>query len=114
MSANEHGMSAQQQRTILPTAAKWSPEQSRLWMHMSETHNMDLTSTEEFDIRHAANAGAEERIRILERELTAERERVRVLREALEDAQQDLSGKVFVKARAALAATDDTHNQGPR
>jgi len=76
MSTNECGMSAQpteahEQRTILPTSAKWSPEQSRLWIHMSQTHNMNLTSTEEMDIRHAANAGAAERIRTLERELTA-------------------------------------------
>jgi hypothetical protein len=44
----------------------------------------------------------------LERELTAEREKVRVLREALDEAQScgGLTGSIFMQARAALAATE--------
>jgi hypothetical protein len=46
--------------------------------------------------------------RTLERELAAERERVRVLREALDEAQScgGLTGSIFMQARAALAATE--------
>lgn len=46
--------------------------------------------------------------RILERELAAEREKVRVLREALDEAQScgGLTGSIFMQARAALAATE--------
>jgi hypothetical protein len=46
--------------------------------------------------------------RTLERELTAEREKVRLLREALDEAQScgGLTGSIFMQARAALAATE--------
>jgi len=44
--------------------------------------------------------------RILERELTAERERVRVLREALEKYQHTVIAGGTNPARAALAATE--------
>ena len=46
--------------------------------------------------------------RELERELAAEREKVRVLREALDEAQScgGLTGSIFMQARAALAATE--------
>jgi hypothetical protein len=45
----------------------------------------------------------------LERELSREREKVRVLREALDEAQScgGLTGSIFMQARAALAATED-------
>jgi hypothetical protein len=47
--------------------------------------------------------------RTLERELTAEREKVRLLREALDEAQScgGLTGSIFMQARAALAATKE-------
>jgi len=47
--------------------------------------------------------------RTLERELADEREKVRVLREALDEAQScgGLTGSIFMQARAALAATED-------
>lgn len=38
---------------------------SALWTHMAETHNLHLLPSEESDIRHAANAGAEAEIRDL-------------------------------------------------
>ena len=48
-------------------------------------------------------------IKHLQRELATEREKVRVLREALDEAQScgGLCGAVFLQARAALAATED-------
>jgi len=44
----------------------------------------------------------------MERELATEREKVRVLREALDEAQScgGLTGSIFMQARAALAATE--------
>jgi hypothetical protein len=56
------------------------------------------------------NAGAAWGLaRTLERELSREREKVRVLREALDEAQScgGLTGSIFMQARAALAATED-------
>ena len=43
-------------------------------------------------------------------QLAAEREKVRVLREALDEAQScgGLTGSIFMQARAALAATEET------
>jgi hypothetical protein len=46
----------------------------------------------------------------LDAELAKEREKVRVLREALDEAQScgGITGSIFMQARAALAATEDT------
>jgi hypothetical protein len=51
---------------------------------------------------------ASREIEKLERALTGEREKVRVLREALDEAQScgGLTGSIFMQARAALAATE--------
>jgi hypothetical protein len=56
---------------------------------------------------NAANQMREE-CEKLERELAAEREKVRVLREALDEAQScgGLTRSIFMQARAALAATE--------
>jgi hypothetical protein len=52
---------------------------------------------------------ASREIEKLERALAAEREKVRVLREALDEAQScgGLTGSIFMQARAALAATEE-------
>ena len=56
-----------------------------------------------------ANFSVRDECEKLERELAAEREKVRVLREALDEAQScgGLTGSIFMQARAALAATKE-------
>ena len=58
----------------------------------------------------AVNATGAARLAHATAQLAAEREKVRVLREALDEAQScgGLTGSIFMQARAALAATEET------
>jgi hypothetical protein len=58
----------------------------------------------------SVNATGAARLAHATAQLAAEREKVRVLREALDEAQScgGLTGSIFMQARAALAATEET------
>jgi len=110
-----------------PSCAVAAGSASALWNHMAETHNLHLLASEESDIRHAANAGAEAEIRDLKNrmrpwmlgesyDLRAENDRLRESLHAIAAADWKTSGELRRMARVALEpnVADEPRGRGAR
>jgi len=96
--AEENDTQKPSREAVDPASAGSEVELSHLWKHMALTHNIHLTSTEEYDIKSAAlhDYDAERvdrgnKVIRLECDIVEAREDLREARESLRDAQKILN-----------------------